>query len=333
MAYDALREKLIDGPDATLAAFPDGSVDTRYTVRHGEEVIATRRRLGEVIAGGEFDSFRLEGREMRPGGQAPNAAVQAHALGADVRLAGHLDAGALSRFPFPTYSMGTPATVTVFELDGGDVMFAEESHNITDWTLADLLDAVPEGFFDADAAFGANWVSFPGMTDALEALPEHLNADTFCFDPGNCTGYDRRELRALLDALGGFEAETVLTANRAEVRALAGAVGAEAGDDAGRLREIRRETGCTVVLHAATEALAATPEGPIRVPNLDVGTPVRQSGAGDRFGGGLAVARGAGWDWESAIACGNACASRYVATGETGDAAALRSFLAGSAVA
>ncbi len=333
MGYDALREQLADGPDATLAAFPDGSVDTRYTVRHGDERIAHRSRLGEAIAAGEFDSFRLEGKEMSPGGQAPNAAVQAHALGADVRLAGHLDAAPLSRFPFPTYSMGAPATVTVFELNGGDVMFAEESHHIAEWTLDDLLAAVPPSFFDADAVFGANWVSFPGMTDALEALPGHLRADTLCFDPGNCTGYDRRELRALLDALAGFETETVLSANRAEIRALADAVGAKGGDDAGRVRALRRETGCAVVLHAETEALAATPEGPIRVPNLGVGTPVRQSGAGDRFGAGLAVARGAGWDWETAIACGNACASRYVATGETGDAAALRTFLAGASPA
>jgi len=327
MAYDALVERLADPPDASVSAFPDGSVDTRFRVSHGEEEIDTRRRLGEQISDGEFDSYRLHSREATTGGQAPNAAEQAAALGADTALAGHLDHELFSYLSCSTYSMGEPATVSVFELEDGDVMFAAESHDIEAWTLEDLLDVVPEEFFHADAAFGGNWVSIPAMTGALESLDEHLSCETFVFDPGNLTGYDESRIRDLCAALSGTCSETVLSLNRAETNAVADAFGVD-GDGETQVRGIASETGLTAVCHGATAALLATPERFVRVPNLDVGTPVRQAGGGDRFGGGLAVARGAGWEWETALACGNACASRFVATGETGSRDAVREFVA-----
>ncbi|KPN30473.1 hexose kinase, 1-phosphofructokinase family [Halolamina pelagica] len=79
--------------------------------------------------------------------------------------------------------------------------------------------------------------------------------------------------------------------------------------------------------HGKQAALAATGEGVVRVENPTVDAQ-RQVGGGDRFDGGLAVGLGAGWDWPVALACGNACASYYVATSETASAATLRTWLA-----
>jgi sugar/nucleoside kinase (ribokinase family) len=336
--YDELDAALrtIDEADVRLSAFPDGSVDTRYTLAHGGEVVASRKRLGECLASGEFASFSLKDREEAPGGQMPNTAIQADALGAGTWLAGHPDHGVFDDLPFRTASMGDPAAVTVFELQGGDVMFVAESADIREWTFEDLTAAVPDDFFAADAVCAGNWVSVPRMPEALRQVPDRLDADTVLFDPGKLAGYDPTAIRSLAGDLKGItaEAETALRVSREEFEALAGAFDAdgEREDDAARARELREVTDVVVVLHAVDAALAATGGGIVRVPNVEVESTVRQAGAGDRFNGGLAAARGAGLDWETALACGNACASHYVATGETGDRKALRDFLAAEAL-
>jgi sugar/nucleoside kinase (ribokinase family) len=321
--------------DVRVSAFPDGSVDTRYTIRHGAEVVDSRERFGECIAAGEFAAFGLEDRAVAPGGQMPNTAIQADALGAETRLAGHLDHPVFDGLPFRTVSMGEPSDVTVFELEGGDVMFAVESADVRTWTFDDLLAAVPDpdDFFAADAVCAGNWASISGVLDALRRVPERLDADLFLFDPGKVAGNDPGETRSLADALAGVAAgtETVLSVSRGELRTLADALDAGGGSDDGdaaRARGLREATGAVVVLHAVEAAVAATDGGVVRVPNAEVDTAVRQAGAGDRFNGGLAAARGAGLDWEAALACGNACAAHYVATGETGDRSAVLEFVA-----
>lgn len=336
MPYEDLAAALRAVEDVRVSAFPDGSVDTRYTVHHGGEVVASRERFGECLASGEFAAFNLEDREVAPGGQMPNTAIQADALGAAAWLAGHLDHEVLDGLPFRTVSMGDPAAVTVFELQGGDVMFAMESEDLREWTLEDLTAAVSDEFFAADAVCAGNWVSVPGMPEALRRIPDRLDADTFLFDPGKLAGYDPVRIRSLAGDLKGItaEAETVLSISRGEFEALADAFGAGAEDDgdAARARELHEATGIVVVLHAVEAALAATDDGVVRVPNVEVESTVRQAGAGDRFNGGLAAARGAGLGWEAALACGNACASHYVATGETGDPEALRDFVEGASI-
>ncbi|MFW5935059.1 MAG: PfkB family carbohydrate kinase, partial [Halolamina sp.] len=100
-------------------------------------------------------------------------------------------------------------------------------------------------------------------------------------------------------------------------------------DDADRVRAVREAfDAAAVVKHGKTEALAATGDGVVGVDNLAVDAR-RQVGGGDRFDGGLAVGLGAGWEWPVALACGNACASHYVATGETASATGLRAWLGG----
>jgi len=51
-------------------------------------------------------------------------ARQAHAIGNDVRLDGHLEDSRLE-FPFETRSFGAPAAVDVHEFPTGDLLYVE----------------------------------------------------------------------------------------------------------------------------------------------------------------------------------------------------------------
>jgi sugar/nucleoside kinase (ribokinase family) len=182
----------------------------------------------------------------------------------------------------------------------------------------------------ADAVWCGNWATMPNQSDALRAISA-LDVDpaAFVFDPGPMTGASDRRIEELLDALGRLAGNVpvVVSVNGEEANRLASAVGSDA-DRPGRLRDVRADTGAAVVEHEVDAALAATGAGVVRVPNLSTETVVSDTGGGDRFGAGLALARAAGWDWPLALALGNACASYYVGAGESGDATALRGHVA-----
>ncbi|MFC7174198.1 PfkB family carbohydrate kinase [Haloplanus litoreus] len=79
-----------------------------------------------------------------------------------------------------------------------------------------------------------------------------------------------------------------------------------------------------MVVHGEEAAVAATPDGRVSVPTLDVSRALTETGAGDRFSAALARSLAAGWDWTLALAAGNACAAHYV----SGQGTATRETLA-----
>lgn len=364
--YGALAERLRGDPlSATVAAFPDGSIDYRCRAEVGAGGRSpSRRELGEGIASGEQKSVRLVPEQGEPGGQAVNLARGAHALGADVELFGHLDDEAMPALPFRTHSMGEPAAVRIVDFDDGVVMLAEESADIRTWGVDDLLaaasspDAAIDALAGADAVACCNWVSFPNMPSALRTLADRVaerraaapadgDADrpVFVLDPGDVVGSDDASIAELLSVLGALSGayDVVLNANRREIRAVAAAIGIN-GDDEGaspdpeapadpaaddrRIAAVRAEAGIAgVVMHARPRAAMATAEGVLALRNLDVGEPRRWTGGGDRFGAGLATALGAGWRPELALALGNAAASRHVAETGIGDPEAIAAFV------
>ncbi|MFC7156699.1 PfkB family carbohydrate kinase [Halomarina halobia] len=321
--YEALPDALDANSPVSVTAFPDGSVDRRCRVRVGADTaIDDRATFGGRIEAGASKAFRLDPREAEPGGQAVNMAVQAHALSDDVTLYGHLDHPTLSAFPFATVSMGDPARVSVCEFEEGDVVLSEESRDLADWTFEDLRAVADlDGAFGADVVCCGNWVSIPGMDDALRAAADHLVADVFVLDPGDVTGSSDGALLDLLDALAALASgwtRVVLCANRAETNALAAAVGARDADLAEGLAAVRERADLAgVVCHDVAAATAASPDEVVHVANLDTEGTVRETGGGDRFTAGFAHGLAVGWDLRSALALGNACASYYVERGET----------------
>lgn len=312
--------------------FPDGSIDHYCALlADGSTELPSRARFGAEIQARDRSSFRFRVETTEPGGQAVNTAQQLHALGSDVTCYGHLDAPLFESLPFETVSMGSPAEVYAFNFADGDVMLAENSA-VVDWTLADLRAVADLGtVFAVDVACCANWVSFPAMQQAFHALgAEDLPRVPFVVDPGDIGGLDPGDVDALHQALAALQDtfDVIYNANRQEIRATTAPLPGSPATDADRLDRIRDATGISAaVMHARDEAVAATPEGRIRVRNYAVEQSERHTGGGDRFTGGLSYGLANGWDWDVALACGNACAVHYVETGATAGRDGLVDFL------
>mgnify|MGYP006279900351 FL=1 len=335
MPFQRLAARLADGSSPTVHTLPDGSID-RYSRLSAGALDPVRRRTTfarEIEAGGR-KGFGLEPTHVEPGGQAVNAAAQAHALGADATCYGHLDDSVFDSLPFDTVSMGDPAVVNVLDFEDTDLLLVEDSPDIQNWSLADLRAIAPLAVvFDADALVCTNWVSVPAMGEVFHDLAaEALPRVPFVFDPGDVLGSDLCAHRDLREAVSALQTtlDVVVSVNRTELHALTAALPnppESPVDDRDRVRALRAAFGgAAVVKHGKEEALAATEEGVVAVENPTVEA-TRQTGGGDRFAGGLAVGLGDGWGWEVALAAGNACASYYVSTGGTATAEELREWV------
>ncbi|MFB6091563.1 MAG: PfkB family carbohydrate kinase [Haloquadratum sp.] len=333
MVYDRLRRRLADEtPSPSLATLPDGSIDKYCTLSAGKVgPIDSRETFGREVADAARSSFRMDVESVEPGGQAVNVARQLHALDGDVTCYGHLDASVFDVLPFETVSMGEPAVVYAFNFADSDVMFVEGSE-VADWTLDDLRAVADlDDVFGVDAVCCSNWVSIPEMGTAFRRLADaDLPRIPFVFDPGDIVGSDPDDVESLRTALSALQEtfDVVYNGNRQEIRATAATLSDPPATDRGRVDAIRAATGVeAVVLHARTEAIAATADGSHRVENLRTATPERYTGGGDRFTGGLGYGLASGWDWELSLACGNAAATYYVDVGETGTVDDLREYL------
>lgn len=319
----------------TVTAFPDGSVDEFYDVFDGGRRVRRREAFAEAVVSGRTAEFTLRRQAVEPGGHAVNMAAQADLLGDDVTLVGHLDDPAFADLPFEAVSMGDPAHVSVYGFDDGDVLVVEPSADVETWSFADFRAATGGAFespLSADVVFCTNWTTFDAIPDALaELAATDTDGGHLLFDPGSLAARTDAEMRRLLDVLADLtDYDVVLAANGEEMRSLAEAVGD--GDqtraDLESMLDRLREAGdlAAAVVHEADAAVAATPEGRVRADNFGV-DPVRHTGGGDRFDAGLGHALAYDESWEDALRLGNACASRYVATGESATAAELAAFL------
>lgn len=304
-----------------LSAFPDGSVDRFRRVLGPDGRSLSKAAFRERLTGARSREVAVRTRAVEPGGQAVNAARQAHALGDDVRLDGHLDDDRLS-FPFETHSVGPPADVEIHEFTDGDLMYVDGDDAIAEWTH-EAFESIPA----AEAYVCGNWASVDGMNDSLLALAGEVDG-VFVLDPGNVAARSAAAVRDCLDALATLSrsAEVALSVNGRELTAIADAV--EVGDDPAAVREAAGVAH--VVRHESAAATVASREvpGALDVPNLETGDAVRHTGGGDRFSAGFAHGLAAGGTPDEAAALGNACAGYYVTTGETGTAAELRAFVA-----
>ncbi|KPN30472.1 hypothetical protein SY89_01207 [Halolamina pelagica] len=196
MPYQRLARRLADDPAPAVTTLPDGSIDRYCRLSTGALDPVNRRTTFAREAGADGrKGFDLEPRFVEPGGQAVNAAQQAHALGARAACYGHLDDPEPGRdvfadLPFETVSMGRAAKVNVLDFVDSDLLLVEASPDLTGWSLADLREAAPlSTVFGVDAVVCANWVSTPGMAEAFHELgAAALGRVPFVFDPGDVLG-------------------------------------------------------------------------------------------------------------------------------------------------
>jgi sugar/nucleoside kinase (ribokinase family) len=327
---DVLRN---DAADCDITAFPDGSIDMRYRVTDGSEGRLAREEFGERIASGESDTFSIDREERAMGGQAVNMARQATALGDTVHLYGYLDHSIFDSLACETVSMGEPATVYVYDF-GSEVMLADNPDAMSEWSLATLRNAMGDTFEErmtADAVCCANWISFDGMTDALSDIGAlSLDGKYFVLDPGDLTVEAQESVASLCAALERLEQshDVVISIDDGEMTYLAESLAVEVSDDAEEtLKRLGTELAVTgIVLHGSSEAIAATPDGMRSVPTIHIDGETDLTGAGDRFGAGLAHGLAREWGWNSALRLGNLCSSYHVEQGETGSRETLASY-------
>lgn len=328
MPYDRLRRRLAERTEQSVVALPDGSVDTYYRLQYARgEPIETSGAFADWVAAPETRGCRVDRSARTMGGQAVNTARQCDALGDDVTLFGHLDHPIFDDLSVPAHSMGAPADVTVLVFEDDEILLTEESSDLRTWTPPDLF-ACPGAASTLDAADAVaiqNWVGVPGMDDALRDLASRdLSAAVVVFDPGDITSSDASalgELGTALRALGAAH-EVVLSVNEDEMQRFISVLDADGATFADRMAAVRGTLDLdAVVVHDVERALAVTDAGTHRVRNLRARRVRRRTGGGDRFNAGLAHGVAADWDWEVALALGNACASYYVEGGETASVA------------
>lgn len=334
MSYTDLVDRLENDRDPRrVVALPDGSVDRCYAVDGLDgDRLESRESFGRQLLEGEGDTFGLEPIAVRPGGQAVNAARQAHALGERVTLVAPIEHPAMADFPFETRSTGEPSTIHLLAFDDEEVLLADRSGEPDAWSIDALLDAIEwERLASADALSCTNWASYRGLTDVFERLASDPPDDVpVVVDPGRIETADEAAVRSLLDALSAAESTTdvALSVNRTECETVADAAGVDGETVEGLLTGVRGAIDLTAaVFHGTERAVAATRDGVVDVPMLSVDETALTTGAGDRFSAGLGVALAHDWGWNAALALGNACSAAFVASGETADANALVSFV------
>lgn len=316
----------------SVTALPDGSVDRRYRVLDPSGDTISRVDFAARLLDGA-KTFLTEPVGTEPGGMAVNAAIQVDALGARTRLAGHLDDPVFDQLGFETVSMGAPATVDVYEFLANAVMLTDESRDIRSWRFHDLRAALGdqlEDWLGADAVICSNWSSIATMTAAFEDLATlSITGNWFVVDPGDVRIREPDDIVELGHSLGALDDsfDVVLNPSDDEVTAIADALEIDAPSVTVALQEIRDRAGITAaVVHTVPLAAVATRTETVRVPNYEARGPMRFTGGGDHFTGGLAVALAAGARWDVALELANACATHYVASGETATNQALRTF-------
>jgi sugar/nucleoside kinase (ribokinase family) len=226
--------------------------------------------------------------------------------------------------------MGAPASVFIYEFDDGDLMLADDSADMSEWTLSDLRTAAGDAFtarLTADVVCCANWVSFDAMTDALDQLAAHeFDGNLFVFDPGDLTAAEPASITRLCGTLTDLERsyDIVLSADSDELAHFMTAVGIENDVGEATLTQLRERINITgVVCHGRPMATAAMADEYIAVPTIEADGKKRQTGAGDRFSAGLAHGLAADSGLEAALGLGNLCASYRVEYAETGTREAL----------
>ena len=272
------------------------------------------------------------------GGCAINLGDGLAALGARVHYLGTVGAPVhqaftpvLARFASAT-PLGTSFGRTLcFEFRDGKFMFSatEQLVEVTPTLLDGYLDAYRAACRSADVICLTNWTLYPHMTACWQHLQREVYAglshDPWYFidlvDPSSRSTAD---IVAMTDTLRGF-GRTALSVNRTELSVLAERLGLPIEDDVGRAAAaLRTRLGITqVVLHnSKINAVAYADGGADGVVVAAAGpfcaTPLKSTGAGDRFNAGYVYGLAAGLGARERLDLGSAVAGYFVRHAKSG---------------
>jgi sugar/nucleoside kinase (ribokinase family) len=240
-----------------------------------------------------------------------------------------------------------PGRTLAFEFTDGKVMFSAVSQ-LAELTAERAADLVAGGNFrracdEARLIALTDWTLFPHMTAVWRVLQTEVFAQlthrpSFFIDLVDPTGRSPAHLREALSVLSDLEAHGPVTlglngteanavARALELPTLAAENGHDLGEQAGRVREALRVS--EVVIHGIKFAAAAT-AGEVAVASGPYcASPLKTTGAGDRFNAGYALGSLLNLEMPARVLLGVAGSGHYVRRGRSASRADLIEFLAG----
>ncbi|MDS0279805.1 PfkB family carbohydrate kinase [Halomicroarcula sp. S1AR25-4] len=320
----------------------DGYVDTVRQVRTDidgetteplESLAALRDRIGDAVAADSSLALDWHDRGRRAGGHVCHLARAWDRLEYDPTLLGMLGKPQLPLFDdefghLETHSLGEPGYTDAMEFEDGKLMLNEEGDiRQFDWeTLTStlgretLVDAI-----DGTELFGIGyWAMAPRLPSVFDGLrddvwpsltdpPGHV-----LLDPADIRKLNGDTVEAMVEATERLDdvATVTLSANRAETRALADALGRSQTDDPTRAVFDAVDVS-RVVTHGVYESRSFTASDTASVAVSPVADPEMTTSAGDHFNAGLSFGLVGGFDDAEALVVGNALARQFVVTGTT----------------
>ncbi|TWT42906.1 PfkB family carbohydrate kinase [Botrimarina hoheduenensis] len=340
----------------------DGFVDEMLSVvqtRHGEanyERVATIEHFGSLISAAAGHSSLREAvvTSVEPGGCAVNMGDGLTALGIGVETFATL--GDPIHAAFAKYGQqarlhswgDSPGRTLAFEFDDGKLMFSHVSQ-LASFTAQEVGRRLGEGEYQracqaASLIALTDWTLYPHMTQVWRLLAVEVFAKLTqrkallidLVDPSSRSEADVRDMLAVLPELNA-QLRVTLGLNQNEANVLSRLVGiatvapADPLASAAQAAALRLAVGVEeVVLHASRFAVAADSSGTTALNGPYTSTPIKSTGAGDRFNAGYAAGLLLELGPAERLAFGVAASGVFVRTGQSAElrqvTALLRNF-------
>lgn len=299
----------------------DGFVDEMIQAVNQRKDLSTYQRVdsidqfGDLIkaAAGHSSLREIVVTQIDPGGCAINMGDGLATLGVPVNTFATVGEPVHAAFQdyankATLHSWGrAPGRTLAFEFNDGKLMFSSVSP-LAEFTPEDIARRTADGTFltcceAADLIAITDWTLFPHMTACWKALQDSVfsklsHRPKFFFDLVDPVSRSPEDIEAMLKALPWFckSGNVTLGLNQNEANLLSKATGGQA------LASPKMESAETqaqallkalkideIVIHAVAYAVSATAETTAHTQGSYCATPVKLTGAGDRFNAGYAL--------------------------------------------
>ena len=325
----------------------DGFVDEMITVvgqRSSPDAfipLGTLSELGALVsaAAGRNSLREIAVNRQDAGGCAINLGDGLAALGAQVHYVGTVGAPihpafapVLARFASATALGSCYGRTLCFEFSDGKFMFSamQQLAEITPAVVEPLLPALVQRCQGAQVLCLTNWTLYPHMSAVWRLIQERVPMPPRVFiDLVDPSGRSTADIVAMCNLLPGF-GQVSLSVNRTELAVLAQRLELVTTDDASVLASrLRARLGIAeVVVHNVQINAVATADGVmVRPSGPHCATPLKTTGAGDRFNAGYVYGLATGLDAQARLDLGAATAGYFIRHAASGSLAQSRPYL------
>lgn len=323
----------------TIVTGFDGFVDTlakaiqsQGTANKGPVYFDTIDSFGRYLCGqaGKSCSVEMDIITRRPGGNAPQVALGAAALGMEafcIGMLGHPQIDPVfADMPVNMYSYMPPGASTALEFNDGKIFLAPSILGQANlWTQIESATGhkAAEIIRDADALALVNWSEVPftqqlwesTLSIALSGSPPDKSKYVL-FDLCDCTRKPKEDTISVLTLIGKFcnYRTGILSLNENESQDIGKKLGIS------QIKELTNHLKThfgidEIVVHAVHWSLVSTKTEEYKHPSIFVENPLFSTGAGDHFNAAYLYAASNGYNIKSRIDCCHKYVHNYISTG------------------